>query len=831
MASRYTLPHINIESRREQTDFKSTSERFPGSPPPRDRKQHGSLLRSQLASAVSSFEQERPKLEGLEPSPGTYLEVELRPNSNPDALEKKKAELKPTSAKLDSANNKIVGLFVPADAQPVLEKIIEDYQNGDLTPKANNPPNKPFVEPIEAIRQARLETFWTDDLEALPQNSSEVIWWEVWCLKSGEAELETLAEKLAARCAPSEQRLRFPEHVVIPVLASRATIEIILFARFSVTELRRATDSPSFFIDGLDPDEQIQWTNDLAERVEWPGTDVPAVCLLDSGVNRAHSLIEPALSTTDLHSVNKDWGVDDTGPFPGHGTQMAGIALHGDLVPKLSSGNPVQLEHRLESVKILPAPGMDKSEERFYGSITKSAVSIAEIGHPDRNRVFCMAVTNEDVSGTQPSTWSAALDQEAAGVTIEDKRAPRRLFIISAGNAPNPIMLRDVMHPEVCVIEDPAQAWNVVTVGGYTDKIHIAEPELFDHTPLADAGDLSPFTRTSTLWTSGRNRPIKPDIVMEAGNRAVDASKTTVVDTNSLSIATSGPEVDKRPLVPFRATSAATAEAARLAGRLMVANPDYWPETIRALMIHGAEWTEKMRFSLDPLGKTDASKLLRHFGYGVPTYERAVASAQNHLALVAQSEIQPYNSSKGFQDCHYYDLPWPLQALEALGDEQVRLKITLSYFVDPNPGALASLDPYRYQSFGLRFDLKRRLESRENFKRRVNLNERDDPKNRHHSEPDTDKWRFPIDGNPSGSLLCNEWSGPAAYLAARNMLCVKPIGGWWKNRADIQTRQQKSRYSLVVSIKSENEHVDLHTAITSIVSGQVDIAGNIEIGF
>ena len=184
---------------------------------------------------------------------------------------------------------------------------------------------------------------------------------------------------------------------------------------------------------------------------------------------------------------------------------------------------------------------------------------------------------------------------------------------------------------------------------------------------------------------------------MEAGNRAVDASRTTVVDTTSLSVATSGPEVDRRPLVPFRATSAATAEAARLACRLMAAKPEYWPETIRALMVHGAEWTDKMRFALDPLGKTDAAKLLRHFGYGVPTYERAIASAENHLALVAQSEIQPYGVS-GFKDCHYYDLPWPRQAFEALGDQEVRLKITLSYFVDPNPGALASLDPYRYLS-------------------------------------------------------------------------------------------------------------------------------------
>lgn len=246
-------------------------------------------------------------------------------------------------------------------------------------------------------------------------------------------------------------------------------------------------------------------------------------------------------------------------------------------------------------------------------------------------------------------------------------------------------------------------------------------------------------------------------------------------------------------------------------------------------MIHGAEWTDKMRFALDPLGKTDAAKLLRHYGYGVPTYERAIASAENHLALVAQSEIQPYSASSGFQDCHYYDLPWPRQAFEALGDEEVKLKITLSYFIDPNPGALASLDPYRYQSYGLRFDLRRRMESIDDFKKRVNADEREDPKRKPVTQSDTDNWRFP-DGASSGSLHCNEWKGPAAYLLSRNVLCVKPVGGWWKNRADKRTRQQRARYALVVSVKTANEDVTLHTDINAIISGTVTVSQDIEIG-
>lgn len=832
MVSRYSLEHIDIISRRSPTDYKASNDRFPGQKQPRDRTAHGGKLRGDLASAFKSFDESRPVDARIEPVKGAFLEVELRRGGAADKLERKKSGVKPLAAQLDAAENKVVGLFVPDDAREVLAQILEEYHTGPLAEDTNNPPQKSFVDPIESFRQARLETFWTDDPAALPDDPTHWMWWEVWCVKSAESDLEQLAEQLDARCAAVDQRLQFPEHAVIPVYANRTMIEIMLFGRFAIMELRRATDNPTFFLDTLDDDERIAWTEDLADRVQWPVADAPSVCLLDSGVNRAHHLIEPALATNEQDAVVRSWGVDDTGPFPGHGTQMAGLALHGDLTYRLGSSLPYELRHRLESIKILAPPGVAATEERFYGSVTKSAVSIAEANHPNRRRVFCMAVTNDGVSGVQPTTWSAAIDQEAAGVTIGGEQAPRRLFVISAGNAPNPIMMRDIQPVDALAIEDPAQAWNALVVGGYTDKIDIQEPELADYRPMSDAGELSPFTRSSTLWTKGRS-PYKPDIVMEAGNRAVDPMEQTAVDTNSLSVLTSGPDVGRKPLTAFRATSAATAEASRLAARLMERHPDYWPETIRGLMVHGAEWTDKMRRVLDPLGKTDAAALLRHFGYGVPTFERAASSAQNHLALVAQSEIQPYMSTGGrsFKDCHYYDLPWPGAALEQLGDKEVKLKITLSYFIEPNPGALSTLDAYRYQSFGLRFDLKRRNETLANFKKRVNVAERADRFDKPPFGSDDGKWRFGPDSISCGSLHSDEWSGPAAHLLTRDVLCIKPVGGWWRGRADAKVCNKKSRYALIVSIKTEDQSVTLHTDISAIMMPSVPVTTDIDIEF
>jgi hypothetical protein len=68
---------------------------------------------------------------------------------------------------------------------------------------------------------------------------------------------------------------------------------------------------------------------------------------------------------------------------------------------------------------------------------------------------------------------------------------------------------------------------------------------------------------------------------MEAGNRAVNPNKTEVLTINSLSLLSTGRDVARDPLVAFEATSAAAAQAGRLAARLMAAHPEFWPETIR----------------------------------------------------------------------------------------------------------------------------------------------------------------------------------------------------------------------------------------------------------
>ena len=47
-------------------------------------------------------------------------------------------------------------------------------------------------------------------------------------------------------------------------------------------------------------------------------------------------------------------------------------------------------------------------------------------------------------------------------------------------------------------IHDPAQAWNALTVGAYTNLVRITETDAIGYKPVAPAGGLSPFSTTSS---------------------------------------------------------------------------------------------------------------------------------------------------------------------------------------------------------------------------------------------------------------------------------------------------------------------------------------------
>ena len=85
------------------------------------------------------------------------------------------------------------------------------------------------------------------------------------------------------------------------------------------------------------------------------------------------------------------------------------------------------------------------------------------------------------------------------------------MIVLSAGNLRGDIEADSYLdRNDLEEIESPAQAWNALVAGAYTDKITIANPDYAGWAPLAPAGDLCPSSRTSGVWD--RQWPIRPSV-------------------------------------------------------------------------------------------------------------------------------------------------------------------------------------------------------------------------------------------------------------------------------------------------------------------------------
>ena len=71
---------------------------------------------------------------------------------------------------------------------------------------------------------------------------------------------------------------------------------------------------------------------------------------------------------------------------------------------------------------------------------------------------------------------------------------------------------------------------------------------------------------------------------------------------------------------------------------------------------------------------------------GVPALDRALHSATDALTLVVEDVIRPFDGNGRMREMHLHALPWPTEALLELGGEKVEMRVTLSYFIEPNPG-------------------------------------------------------------------------------------------------------------------------------------------------
>lgn len=693
--------------------------------------------------------------------------------------------------------------------------------------RSGKPLHRALVANMSRIRATVLADLWQSDGE--PPTAGDH-WWEIWLAPSDDAIdlARRFASSLQLHIAPSH--LRLDSRCVVWVRARWEQLLALPFTAVPVTELRR----PQFVdtIDDLSVDDQAELAGDLVARVSAAPEGAPAVCLLDTGVRPTHALLQPSLAASDLHTVVGA----PSGDLEGHGTQMAGLALYGPLDGPLLSTTAIRLRHRLESVKFLPDPGATPHDPKAYGLVTAEAVALPEIANT-RPRVFCMTVTGTADRPGEPSLWSAAVDALAVGTDIgrsadgiellgPPSTDAARLVVVSTGNVDHPYGQDYRQHCDLSPIEDPAQAWNALTVGAHTELTDTpTDPAYAGWKALATDGEVSPHSRTGVI-AGGSSWPIKPDICMEGGNVLTDGAGDFHHNHPLLSLRTTDRR-DDLAVNSANATSAATAQASRLAAMAMATYPSYWPETIRGLLTHNAEWTPTMKAQIvaEPAKKKRAL-LLKRFGWGVPAEEAVLSSAANAVTMVVQDEFVPFTGKDyRMRSFRLHQLPWPTEVLQDLGAADVELRVTLSYFVEPTAARRGWRRRYAYPSHGLRFELRSPTETTPEFIRRVNREAAVEEDGSTSSASSTANWTVGPDQRNKGSLHQDIWHGDGPQLASTGgVLAVHSVGGWWKNNSRKDRIDRTVRYALLVSLRTRAEHVDLYTPIATTLSIPIEAA-------
>ncbi|MFH6969870.1 S8 family peptidase [Flavobacterium sp. FlaQc-28] len=823
-------PHLFVKNVHSSQDYTTP----PGPPiksllPKRDRITHGEFIYSSLYEIWETYNQETfQRAEASKPvKEGEYITffgaekqlLEL------DSLSSDGAKL--LNVKTNSENkSQIATVYIPENKKEKLLGKIEKYI-GENTDKGL-PKNQPLVEKIETIRKSTIEFIWSSASEYLPKE--EHVWCELW-LAINQSEIDAKRKKLNYVCkflgiAISDISTIFPERVIINVKLNYSQLVELIFSIGEIAEIRRAEELNSFWLDQTIINRE-KWIESAIKNVVFEDTN-SIISILDSGINNGHLLIKDALSDIDRLTVNENWGKNDSG-HKGHGTSMAGIALYGNLSRILESNSSFVIRHRLESIKVLPPNGFE-NELDLWHYITQDAVNIATVNNPDYKRIYCMAITGKNQNDFgKPSTWSAYLDDIVFGEDYTDKK----IFVVSAGNVREE---EDYLnYPESNLnlsVESPAQAWNVITIGAFTEKV------LPNSNTVANKFELSPYSRTSNSW--GNFWPIKPEVVFEGGNleKLQDGSVNYHEDLDIISTSTNS---SVNAFSRFNATSAATAFASNFLAKLRDVYPNAWPETLRALMIHSSSWSEGMinQFQIDLRKVGDKQKLLRTVGYGIPNLEKAIECKSNYLTFISEETLQPYKldgTTIKTNNIHYYEFPWPSEILANLGASDVTLRVTLSYYIEPNPGDKGYSTKYSYQSCALKFILIDPTENFENFKIRTNKINIDKLKEQlgveKLSEGDYDKmkdtrWFLGADTVFKGSVHSNYWKGSAAEIAVCNKLAIFPLAsGWWKQLKKQNKFNSQVRYSLVVSIETPENSTDIYTSIAN----QVAVQNTVKIG-
>lgn len=413
----------------------------------------------------------------------------------------------------------------------------------------------------------------------------------------------------------------------------------------------------------IDDDIPIQFDEDVREHFQLipPPPDSPTVCVIDSGIMEGHRLLSPAIKSSKSKSYvpYQHSQTADLVPNGGHGTRVAGAVLYGNDIPRAGS---YQLPCFLYNARVLDENKSLSSllfPPELMESITDDFVDAVVYNISINNRVPCRTV--------RMSQWASKLDKLS--------HQGGHLFVISAGNLrhesryPNNPGIKEHLragrsYPHYLLesasrIADPAPSAFSLTVGAVcVDRYEDEDLESFGH-----RDEISSFSRSGWgMWGA-----IKPEVVEYGGDWVREK-----IGDNLMYKGNTCPETVTVGGGSARSdigTSFAAPKVSHIAAHLAATFPENTPLFHKALIIQSARLPNSITNTLN-------ADHIRHYGYGIPSLERALKNDAQRITFTVSGQITPSKTN-------LYTVAVPSEIRRQGDDYEILIEVSLCYTAEP----------------------------------------------------------------------------------------------------------------------------------------------------
>lgn len=542
--------------------------------------------------------------------------------------------------------------------------------------------------------------------------------------------------------------------------------------------------------------QSISIDEELTEQEEFkiigPDEEDPNVCVIDSGIQENHVLLEKAIDNN--HSIsyvkNHEDIVSDRVAGGGHGTRVAGAVLY----PKLPITKDLKLNSWIQNARVLDDNNIMQSN-LYPPDLMKDIIE-----HFNENydtRIFNMSITSRKGHiTTRMSKWAESIDRETwerdIVLVIPTGNLKKRQIENHVNSGTN---YADYLLLHKSRISNPSQSLFSLTVG----SICYGDYEDDDLKSFGEIDFPSAFTRTGLgIWDS-----IKPELVEYGGDYVIEKNGTNRLTSQkketSIHLVRSTLNGGPATSIDGIGTSFSAPKVSGILAELQRLFPEESTLLYKTLIIQSARWPNRVFKQVARLN------FLKLFGYGIPNLERATTNTDYRVTLVNSLEIYP-------KEADTYEVKLP-ESMRRVGDSfDILVEVTLTFKAIPRRTRVGFRS---YLSGWVDWHSSKFGESTDAFEKRLITGDY----NQEDEEDDINQEKIPwtIQSRANGGIndvkLNNNSVQKDWAIIKSNKLtesfCIGVVGhaGWDKDLKNLIP------YSLAVSFEAINNDIEIYNAI------------------